>query len=65
MVNKSIQLEDFKRDLRNLLEKHNATIGYEWSHGVTGLYDAYIDVAFGDSPSEPLTDDHYVSKENI
>lgn len=65
ITNESEQLENFKRDLKSLLEKHDATIGYDWEGCITELYGAYMDVSFGYGQSVPLTDEHYVDKDNL
>lgn len=65
ITKESEQLENFKRDLKSLLEKHDATIGYDWESAITGPYDAYIDVSFGNTEGVQLTTSHYVDKNNI
>lgn len=65
ITNESEQLENFKRDLKSLLEKHDATIGYDWEGCVTGPYEAYMDVSFGNSKSVQLAAEHYINKDNL
>lgn len=69
ITNESEQLENFKidlkRDLKSLLEKYDAPLGYEWGHAITKPYDAYMDVPFDNGKSVELVDEHSVDKDNI